>query len=53
MPDARCAIVYVSAVKPEARVIELSEDELQQGWNEFKALLAFYYHANKLELPNA
>lgn len=53
MPQARCAIVYVSATEPAARVIELSEDELQQGWNEFKALLAFYYHANRMELPNA
>ena len=53
MPTARCAIVYVSATEPAARVIELAEEELQQGWNEFKALLAFYYHANRMELPNA
>ena len=51
MPEARCAIVYVSSTTPAAKVIELTEDELQQGWQEFKALLAFYYAANKLELP--
>ena len=53
MPEARCAIVYVSSVKPEARLIEIGEEELQQGWNEFRSLLAFYYHANKMELPCA
>lgn len=51
MPEARCAIVYVSSVKPEARLIELDEEELQQGWREFKSLLEFWYHANKMELP--
>ena len=51
MPEARCAIVYVSSVKPEARLIELPEEELQQGWKEFRSLLAFYYHANKMTLP--
>lgn len=53
MPAARCAIVYVSAVTPAARVIELGEEELQQGWEEFKSLLAFYYAANKMRLPDA
>lgn len=51
MPNARCAIVYVSAVKPEARVIELTEDELQQGWKEFQHLLGFWYAMNKMPLP--
>lgn len=51
MPEARCAIVYVSSVKPEARLIELEEEELQQGWNEFRHLLAYYYASNKLTLP--
>jgi hypothetical protein len=51
MPEARCSICYVSSTKPEARVIELDEAELKQGWTEFKALLAFYYAMNKLELP--
>lgn len=51
MPSAKCAIVYVSSVKPEARLIEVEEEELQQGWNEFKSLLHFYYHANRMPLP--
>lgn len=49
MPQARCAIVYVNSINPEARVIEVSEDELQQGWLEFNALLNFWYASNKME----
>ncbi len=48
MPDARCAICYVSSAVPEARLIELDSEELEQGWEEFKALLAFYKAANRL-----
>lgn len=51
MPEARCSICYVSSRNPEARIIELEKEELEQGWNEFKALLAFYYAMNRLELP--
>lgn len=51
MPEARCAIVYVSAIEPKARLIELDEDELRQGWQEFRSLLAFYYAMNRMELP--
>ena len=43
MPQARCAIVYVSVTEPgQAKVIELAEDELKQGWECFQALLAFH-----------
>lgn len=48
MPYARCAICYVSSAVPEARLIELDSKELEQGWEEFKALLAFYKAANRL-----
>ena len=48
MPDARCAICYVSSVVPDSRLIELDSEELEQGWEEFKALLAFYKAANRL-----
>ena len=48
MPDARCAICYVSSAVPEARLIELDSEELEQGWEEFKALLAFYKAANRI-----
>lgn len=53
MPEARCAICYVSSARPEARVIELPEDELKQGWEEFQALLRLYYSANKLQWRDA
>lgn len=48
MPYARCAICYVSSAVPEARLIEIDNEELEQGWEEFKALLAFYKAANRL-----
>lgn len=51
MPSAKCAIVYVSSVRPEARLIELDEDELRLGWEEFRHLLAYWYASNKMELP--
>ena len=51
MPDARCAIVYVRADVPQARVIEVTAEELEQGFKEFISLRDFYYAANKLELP--
>jgi len=44
IPHARCAIVYVSVSEPgQARVIELSEDELERGWKMFTGLLDFWY----------
>ena len=44
MPSARCAIVYVSVTEPgKARVIELPEDELKQGWGMFQGLLNYWY----------
>jgi hypothetical protein len=43
LPNARCAIVYVSVTKPgEAKVIEIPEAKLQRGWMMFKALLAYH-----------
>ena len=41
-PEARCAIVYVSRLKPEARLIEIPEKDLQRGWDMFKALLSYW-----------
>lgn len=46
MPDARCSICYVSSVDPVARVIEVSQYELAQGWEEFRHLLAFWKASN-------
>jgi hypothetical protein len=46
MPKARCAICYASSAAPGARLIELGQDELVQGWDEFRALLEFWRAAN-------
>lgn len=44
MPQARCAIVYVSVTElGKARVIELSAEELSKGYLMFKGLLDFWY----------
>lgn len=43
IPEARCAIVYVSVTNPGlAKRIEIPESELIKGWKCFSALLAFY-----------
>lgn len=43
LPNARCAIVYVNAIEPAARLIEIPEDKLQRGWDMFRALLDYWY----------
>ena len=43
MPTARCAIVYVNALEPAARLIEIPEINLQRGWKMFRALLDYWY----------
>jgi len=55
IPDARCAIVYVSASVPGvAKLIELPAEKLAAGWEMFQGLLAYwqaksgYYPAEKL-----
>lgn len=48
MPEARCAICYVLTTEPKAWVIEVSQEELQQGWEEFSALLAFWKARNRI-----
>lgn len=45
----RCAIVYVSSVKPEAVVLEIDAEELRRGWMEFMYLLLFWKQSNKVE----
>jgi hypothetical protein len=50
MPDARCAIIYVSTTVPGlTHLVEVSEDELVRGWEMFKALLRFWQVKNKYE----
>ena len=48
MPKARCAIVYVNALENRARLIEISQDDLDTGYECFSALLAFYRAKNRL-----
>lgn len=44
MPDARCAIVYVSVIVPGlVRVMELEQEELKQGWEMFNGLMNYWY----------
>lgn len=51
LPLARCAIVYVSRTTPGlARIIEVNEDYLQQGWLMFQGLLS-YWQASKNYWP--
>lgn len=48
MPQARCAIVYVSVTNPGlAKLIEIPEAELQAGWRMFLGLLQYWQAKNK------
>ena len=48
MPQARCAIVYVSVTNPGlVRLMEIKEDELQAGWRMFLGLLQYWQAKNK------
>jgi hypothetical protein len=50
LPEARCAIVYVSVNHPGvARLIEIPEEDLAQGWKMFEALLAYWKAKNNYE----
>lgn len=48
MPEARCAIVYVSVTVPGlVRVMELSQADLAQGWDMFQGLLQYWQAKNQ------
>jgi len=48
MPGARCGIVYVSRSVPGlARVVMVPEEKLEQGWDMFQALLAYWKALNQ------
>ena len=48
MPGARCGIVYVSRNVPGlARVVMVPEEKLEQGWEMFQALLAYWKAKNQ------
>jgi hypothetical protein len=47
MPNARCAIVYVSVTVPGlARVLEISQADLANGWAMFQGLLQYWKAKN-------
>jgi hypothetical protein len=51
MPQARCAIIYVSTAVPGlTHLVEVEEAELARGWEMFKALLS-YWQAQKNYAP--
>ena len=48
MPDAKCAIVYVSSTVPGlCRLIEIEEEKLKAGWKMFYSLLHYWQAKNK------
>lgn len=50
MPQARCAIVYVSVTVPGlARVIEIPQAELANGWAMFQGLLQYWKAKNSYD----
>jgi hypothetical protein len=50
MPQARCAIVYVSVTHPGlSRLIEIPQEELEKGWKCFYSLLQFWKAAKGYE----
>lgn len=50
MPNARCAIVYVSSSVPGlAKLIELPESDLVRGWRCFYSLLQFWKAKNNFD----
>lgn len=50
IPNAPCAIVYVSVTNPGlSRLIEIPEEELQKGWQMFLGLLYYWKAKNKFD----
>jgi hypothetical protein len=48
MPQARCAIIYVSTAVPGlTHLVEVEQAELERGWGMFCALLTYWQHKNR------
>jgi hypothetical protein len=46
--NARCAIIYISTQVPGlTQLVEVSQDELNKGWEMFKALLLYWQAKNR------
>jgi hypothetical protein len=46
MPTARCAIIFVNALTNQVKLIEVSQEKLQSGWECFEHLLRVYQIKN-------
>ncbi len=46
-PWMRCGIVFVNRKAPECLLVEAKEDGLEQGWNMFQGLLAYWRAKNR------
>jgi len=47
MPNARGAILYVSRTEPTAKMVIATPEEMEHGWEMFKALLHYWQVKNK------
>jgi hypothetical protein len=47
IPQARVAILFVSRDVPQAKVVEIPEPDLEQGWAMFCGLLAYWQAKNR------
>jgi len=47
LPDAACGIVFVSRTEPIAKLLMADKEDLEQGWNTFKALLNLWQITNR------
>lgn len=48
MPEARCAIIFISTAVPGlTHTVEIEEKKLQQGWELFKCLLSYWQNKNR------
>jgi len=47
LPNAQCGIVFVSRTEPKARLLMADDEDIQHGWQVFKALLNYWQTVNK------
>ena len=47
-PNARCANLYINALTNEVKIVEHTQEQLNDAWECFQFLLSFYRKKNKL-----
>jgi hypothetical protein len=47
LPNAQCGIVFVSRTEPTACLLMADDEDIQHGWQVFKALLNYWQTVNK------